>query len=344
MSLNTEVFPIRIGLLIDSFDPVRSGHLDACCSALFDGTADRVFLVLSGNPASCCAPAEDRWKMLAAACAGKKELSPYRLPPKQEASGPEEILLRLRKKHPEDQSVLLSAEASGTLPPSVREYCDLKGLYGAVPRLSLAGAWIDQLFEELNPHRFAHSLSVALTSAQLALRFGLDAVRAEAAGLLHDCAKCYSLSEMQKIARKHDLTEDREFLESASLLHSVVGAWTARKKYGMKDPEVLEAIRYHNTGCAGMSPLAMCVCLADFIEPNREPFPGLDDVRNLSSVSLERALLLSLELVAQHVRSGGRSLHSRTLGAIDWLRSLPSVQSAPYPSAAFTENHSSAGG
>ena len=61
--------------------------------------------------------------------------------------------------------------------------------------------WIDQLFEALNPHRFAHSLSVVLTSAQLAFRFGLDTVRAEKAGLLHDCAKCFSLSEMQKIAR-----------------------------------------------------------------------------------------------------------------------------------------------
>ena len=201
-----------------------------------------------------------------------------------------------------------------------------------------------KLEKNLSASRYQHTLGVAYTAACLAMRYGEDPEKALTAGLLHDCAKCYSLPEMQKIARKHDLTEDHEFLESASLLHSVVGAWTARKKYGMNDPEVLEAIRYHNTGCAGMSPLAMCVCLADFIEPNREPFPGLDEVRNLSSVSLERALLLSLELVAQHVRSGGRSLHPRTLGAIDWLRSLPAVQSAPDPSDAFTENHSSAGG
>ena len=221
MSLHTEVFPIRIGLLIDSFDPVRSGHLDACRSSLSEGMADQAFLVLSGNPASCLASAEDRWRMLVAACAGKKELSPYRLPPKHRDSGPEEILLRFRKKRPEDRFDLLSADVSGELSPSVREYCDLKGLYGAVPRLDQAGAWIDRLFSALNPHRFAHSLSVAQTSARLALRFGLDAVRAEEAGLLHDCAKCFSLPEMQKIARKHHLTEDKEFLRSASLLHSL---------------------------------------------------------------------------------------------------------------------------
>ena len=102
----------------------------------------------------------------------------------------------------------------------------------------------------------------------------------------------------------------------------------------MEDPDVLDAISYHNTGHVGMSPLAMCICLADFIEPNRDPFPGLEDVRRLSEVSLEKALLLSLESVAGHVRTQGKPLHPRTLGAIDWLRSLPAVQESPDGSAA----------
>jgi hypothetical protein len=55
----------------------------------------------------------------------------------------------------------------------------------------------------------------------------------------------------------------------------------------------------------------------------------LQEVRRLSDISLEKALLLSLEGVADHVRSGGKSLHPRTLGAIEWLRTLPDVQSVP---------------
>lgn len=335
-----EVFPIHTGLLIDSFDPVSSGHLEVCRSALADGSADRVILILSGDPSSCLAPAEDRWQMLTAACSGSKLLIPDLPPLNHSLSGAGDILEFFRKKNPEDRFVLLSADVTDTLPPSVSEYCELKGLYDKVPRFAHAGLWIDQLFEALNPHRFAHSLSVALTSAQLAFRFGLDAVRAEEAGLLHDCAKCFSLSEMQKISRKHHLTDDQDFLSSASLLHSIVGAWTARREYGMEDPEVLEAIMYHNTGCAGMSPLAMCVCLADFIEPNRELFPGLEEVRRLSEVSLEKALLLSLECVAAHVKSGGKQLHPRTLGAIEWLRFLPAVQFAAEPSGKNIKNES----
>ncbi len=329
--------------MIDPFDPVCSGHLDTCRSALAAGTVDRVLLVLSGVPSSCIASSVARWQMLNAACAGSKALIPHMLPQKYDTLAVEDVLLLFQKMHPENHFELLSAAVSDALPPSVREYCDLKGLYNAMPRYENAVRWTDQLFETLNPHRFAHSLSVARTSAELALRFGLDASRAEKAGLLHDCAKCYSLSEMQKVARVHHLTDDLMILESASLLHSIVGAWTAQTKYGVDDPEILEAIMYHNTGCAGMSPLAMCVCLADFIEPNREPFPGLEDVRCLSGRSLERALLLSLELVAAHVRSGGKVLHPRTIEAMDWLRSLPVVQSSADSSGAFIANETSGG-
>ena len=85
---------------------------------------------------------------------------------------------------------------------------------------------------------------------------------------------------------------------------------------------MLEAIRYHNTGCAGMSRLAMCVCLADSIEPLRKSYPLLDKVRSLSEHSLEQALLLSLEGTADYVISRGKYLHPRTQETISWLRSL----------------------
>ena len=324
-----EVLPIRAGILVDSFDPVRSGHLEACRAVLSRGEADKVILALATNTGTCGASEDDRWKMLVAACAGDKALVPLRLPQKLRSSPAAEVFRRLKKENPKDRLFLLSVVSpAAALCPSVQEYCDLKGLYGAIPRLDRAASWLDRLFVALNPHRFAHSLSVARTSVRLAVRYGVDPVLAEEAGLLHDCAKCLPLPEMQKLARKHHLTDDPDILRSASLLHSVAGAWVARCDYGMEDPEVLEAITYHNTGQAGMSPLAMCVCLADFIEPNRDPFPGLEEVRRLSEVSLEKALLLSLECVAGHVRSGGKTLHPRTLGAMDWLKTLPAVQSA----------------
>ncbi len=331
---------LRIGVLVDSFDPFSDAHLKRCNAALSSGDVDQVLLIPTGEEADCTAPAGDRWRMLVAACAGSRVLIPFQLSRKHRSADPDAILSRLQDKFHEDQLILLSPPACPVnvrnifsegkepdfLVPAVLEYCLLKGLYGTVPRLEQAGQWVDRLFETLNPHRFSHTLSVALTSVRLAAKYHVNVRQAEEAGLLHDCAKCLPLSEMQRIARRHHLTEDPSILESASLLHSVAGAWVARSRYGMKDPEVLEAIAYHNTGHEGMSRLAMCVCLADFMEPNREPFPLLNEVRLLAEVSLEKALLLSLEGVADHVRSKGKLLHPRTLDTIEWLKSLPAVQ------------------
>ena len=182
--------------------------------------------------------------------------------------------------------------------------------------------WIRQLSVTLKPGRFDHSLSVASEAWHLAEVHDLDRLRAVQAGLLHDCAKCLPLEEMQHIAAVHSLTDDPAMLESGALLHSVVGAQVAQDQYGMDDPAVLEAIRYHNTGFPGMSRLARCVCLADSIEPLRKSYPLLDEVRALAEVSLERALLLSLEGTARYVTERGKYLHPRTRDTIRWLKEI----------------------
>ena len=208
----------------------------------------------------------------------------------------------------------------------VREYCSLKGLYGMPCREERAEEWIDRLFTALNPHRFSHTLSVASYARRLARIHGIDQRQAGQAGLLHDCAKCMPLKEMREIAVSHALTDDPAFLSSNALLHSLVGAWIAEHDYGMTDRAVLEAIAWHNTGHAGMSRLAMCVCLADSIEPTRESYPQLEQIRILAELSLERALLMSLESTADFVQQRGKFLHPRTKETIAWLKTLPETR------------------
>ena len=186
-------------------------------------------------------------------------------------------------------------------------------------------SWAGRLSGSLKPGRFDHSLSVSDTAVHLAQVHGLDVLRAGQAGLLHDCAKCLSPKEMRRIAEENRLTDDEAVLSNPGLLHSVVGAWVAEKQYGMNDPLVLQAIRYHNTGCAGMSRLDMCVCLADSIEPLRKSYPMLEKIRKLAGTSLERALLLSLESTADYVSSHQWYLHPRTQETIRWLRGLPAT-------------------
>ena len=390
----------RIGILGGSFDPVHRGHIAAALSVLDAAYVDRLLVIPCGSPVhkACIAPAEDRWKMLVAACSQDKRLVPSRLELDHPGrSFAVDMLNSVRKEYPRadlfyvigsdtlmtlhhwyhieevlklcsflviprvenaasscceeisrlkamggrirflsvdpmsvSSSGIRSALASGMfsedLNPAVQEFCRCKGLYGSTGKLDNIDSWIDGLFSALKPKRFAHSLSVALTSARLASLYGENPLKAEQAGLLHDCAKCLPLKDMQRIAAENHLTDDPCVLSSDALLHSIAGACLAEKRYGMTDPEVLEAVRFHNTGSPGMSRLAMCVCLADYMEPLREPFPVLEEVRALSQVSLEKALLLSLESTVNHVLSKGWYLYPRTADTISWLRSLPAVK------------------
>lgn len=209
------------------------------------------------------------------------------------------------------------------LPITVRQYAQTAGLYGAEMRIPQGPKWLEMLFADLTVKRFAHTLAVADTARRLALLHGLDPVKAEVAGLLHDCAKCLPLEEMQRIAREHRLTEDESILESGALLHSVVGAHLARTKYGCEDEEVIAAILHHTTGAAGMSRLDMAVWLADTIEPTRAPYPLLDKTRMLAGLSLEKAMITSLEGTLQHVRKKGDAVHPATVETLDYLKNLP---------------------
>ncbi|MDO4483029.1 MAG: nicotinate-nucleotide adenylyltransferase [Clostridia bacterium] len=172
------------------------------------------------------------------------------------------------------------------LPVVCATYARLAGLYGIAPHLDRAEEWLGKLFADLTVKRFAHTLAVTHTARQLAMLHGVDVKKAEVAAVLHDCAKCMPLKEMQAICREHSLTDDPAVLESGALMHSLVGAYLASEKYGVEDPDILHAIANHTTGCAEMTRLDMVVYLADKIEPTRDPYPTLDRVRMLAQLSL----------------------------------------------------------
>ena len=328
----------RIGILYGTFDPVHSGHLRAALSALDGGEVDQVFLVpFTPGPGACRCGPEDRWIMVVAACSGNRRLVPSRAGLERSGEMAKKELSRLfREEAPKAGSLIIPEPdpacgfpdclTPSFLDVSTVEYIRAKGLYQQNRQIEQADSWLDSLFAALNPHRFAHTLSVAWMARHLAEVHGLDALKAEQAGLLHDCAKCLPLPEMQQIAREYSLTDDPEILASGGLLHSLVGARVARDQYGMEDPEVLDAVASHTTGAPGMSRLAMCVCLADSIELRRDPYPALEETRRIAEQSLEKALLMSLESSSAYVRSRGKLLHPRTLETIAWLKTLPSLR------------------
>lgn len=174
--------------------------------------------------------------------------------------------------------------------------------------------------KNLSTSRYIHTLGVAYTAASLAMRFGEDYVKAEIAGLLHDCAKEYSAKELLKMAEEYDIPVSDAERAAPQVLHAVLGPYVARKKYGVKDPEILSAIRWHTTGKAEMTKLELIVFIADYIEPNRDKAEDLPEVRPAAFQSLEKAALKITEDTLDYLRRKGTIADPNTEQCGTWLR------------------------
>src|SRR5699024_12548418 len=84
------------------------------------------------------------------------------------------------------------------------------------------------------------------------------------------------------------------------LWHGPVGALLMEQEQGITERRVLNAIRYHTTGRAGMTTCDMIIFLADYIEPARD-FPGVDNVRKAAQRDLCEATWLALRNTIRHL-------------------------------------------
>lgn len=195
------------------------------------------------------------------------------------------------------------------VPEGVEGYIREHGLYLANRSREEIEA---ELKASLKPARYQHTLGVAQTALRLAPRFGVDPRRAELAGLLHDCAKSMPLEEMRALVQGRVPDVDDEELETASVLHAPAGAVWAAEHFGVQDVHILSAIRKHTLGDARMDAMEALIYTADFIEPNRTPFPGLQEARALAEEDIFAAMYRCAELTGRHLAQQGRESHPRT--------------------------------
>ena len=123
------------------------------------------------------------------------------------------------------------------------------------------------LRENLNEERYLHTLGTADCARELAKKYNLDEEKAYLAGLLHDCAKCFSKEKLLDIIKQHLDVEESEMLNYKTL-HAPVSAYIANTEFKITDKEILSAIRWHTLGKLGMTDFEKIVFLADKIEPN----------------------------------------------------------------------------
>jgi len=135
----------------------------------------------------------------------------------------------------------------------------------------------------LDPERFKHSRNTALLSWDLCRRFALDPQKGYLAGIAHDICKVLEDSDLIRLARQDGRGISKLEQKKPGLLHARAAAVYVHRKFGIKDKDILEAIRYHTTGIRNMGPIAKVVYIADKIEMSRS---GVDPVlRKMSQES-----------------------------------------------------------
>ena len=148
------------------------------------------------------------------------------------------------------------------------------------------------LKDNLNEERYIHTLGTAECARELAIKYRLDSEKAYLAGLLHDCAKCFSNDKLLDIIHKHLQVEECEMLNYKTL-HAPVSAYIAEKEFHVTDKEILSAIRWHTLGKLDMKDFEKIIFLADKIEPNTRDKEYSSEIRSLldEEKGLDKALL-----------------------------------------------------
>lgn len=148
------------------------------------------------------------------------------------------------------------------------------------------------LKDNLSEERYFHTLGTAECAKLLAKKFSFDEEKAYLAGLLHDCAKCFSNDKLLEIIKKNLVVDENEMLNYKTL-HAPVSSYVAKKNFGVCDESILSAIRWHTLGRLEMTDFEKIIFLADKIEPNTRDKKYSDEIFKMldEDNGLNKALL-----------------------------------------------------
>ena len=200
----------------------------------------------------------------------------------------------------------LGCDISAYVLPQVGQYISDRALY-LDPSLGRAAS-----FEKRS--RWEHSVRVAVMCAENASRARLTEDSAVAMAALHDISK--------------NLPKDSPYLKDfvppegvpSPVMHQYSGAYIAKKYFGLSDENLLNAIRYHTSGRAGMSSAEMLLYLCDMLEEGRS-FPGVAKLRKIFySQDLPAAMLAALEHQISFLNSTGGDIYPLTKQAYLYLK------------------------
>ena len=202
----------------------------------------------------------------------------------------------------------------------------------------------DNFFDELrelvkgyvDDKRYSHILSVEKKAVQISLIFSpsnIELIRA--AAILHDLTKSLSENDHILICKKYGYPLDNTV--SVPVLHSITAPLVISNELSwkfpcLKDPELLNAVRWHATGHYGMTLTESIIYLADYIEDTREYEEciklrsffesGLSENRGDNYLHLYKTMLISLGYTINDLVAKNRVIDLNTISAWNYFQTL----------------------
>lgn len=199
----------------------------------------------------------------------------------------------------------LGEDISAYVTEEVKNFIHVRNLY------ALQEVWgVKKLLSE---ERWAHTVRVALFASSAAPRLGVFEYDAIVAAALHDCAKYLG----QYAPQLAGFTPPDNV--PPPVLHQYSGAYVAEHTFGIKDKDVLNAIRYHTSGRENMRPLEKLIFLADMLEEGRA-FDGVGELRQLFEKDVDVCLMTALSHQLDYLRSQKKPVYPLTERAYRYIK------------------------
>ena len=126
----------------------------------------------------------------------------------------------------------------------------------------------------------------------LAHKYGADVKKAEIAGLLHDVTKQTDEHEQLRLISEAGMELSALELKNKKLWHAVSGCAYLKIRLNIDDEEILNAVKFHTTGRAGMSRLEKVIFVADMISDDRTSEES-KKVKVVAEENLDKAVCLT---------------------------------------------------
>lgn len=161
---------------------------------------------------------------------------------------------------------------------------------------------------------YEHVQRVRDIAQELARPLGLDPVRVDLAAAAHDIYRAVEAKDLLRQAQRLGVPVGLVEEQVPVLLHGPLAAEALHKEFGIQDPQVLEAVRWHSTGASGLGSLGGVVFLADKLDPQKERYyPFLKRVSQLAQEELDLGILEFLNQEMQALLRRGDLIHPNFL-------------------------------